>query len=114
MTDQTIEIPVTGMTCDHCAATIEKALTALPGVKARVSYPKATATIESLGRTALPEIVQAIQAAGYGASLPYRASVPITKEGLRDGPHVAIIGSGSAAFACAIRAVERGGARDHD
>ena len=109
MTEQTIEIPVTGMTCDHCAATIEKALTALPGVKARVSYPKATATIESLGRTALPEIVQAIQAAGYGASLPYRASVPITKEGLRDGPHVAIIGSGSAAFACAIRAVERGG-----
>ncbi len=105
--DQAIEIPVTGMTCEHCAAVIAKALTALPGVKAHVSYPRATATVESLGRATLPEVLQAIQAAGYGASLPGRTHGP-APDRRRTPLHVAVIGSGAAAFACAIRAAERG------
>ena len=102
-----IEIPVTGMTCDHCAVTIEKALKTLPDVKAWVSYPEATAYIEALGRATIPEIVQTIQSTGYGAAVPGQSSVPVTN-GDGVGLHVAIIGSGSAAFACAIRAVETG------
>ncbi|WP_298139192.1 mercury(II) reductase [Acidiferrobacter sp.] len=109
MTNQTIEIPVTGMTCDHCALAIEKALATLPGVHARVSYPKATATIKSLGSATLPDVIRTIRAAGYGASLATDTPAPVTKRrGGDDALHVAIIGSGSAAFACAIRATEQG------
>ncbi|MHB1566901.1 MAG: mercury(II) reductase [Acidiferrobacter sp.] len=103
-----IQIPVTGMTCDHCATTIEKALKALPDVKARVSYPDATAYIEALGHTTLPDIIQAIQTAGYGAAIPGQSSTMPTTTGNGDRLHIAIIGSGSAAFACAIRAAESG------
>lgn len=103
-----IQIPVTGMTCDHCATTIEKALKALPDVKARVSYPDATAYIEALGHTTLPDIIQAIQTAGYGATIPDVSLPSGTGHGNGEGLHIAIIGSGSAAFACAIRAVESG------
>jgi mercuric reductase len=108
MADENVQIPVTGMTCDHCAAHIEQALAALPGVKARVSYPQAVAVIEDLGRTTLPEVVWAIRAAGYDTTLTGSAYAPIMKEGGGKGLHVAIIGSGSAAFACAIRAAEEG------
>ncbi len=108
MTNQSVQIPVKGMTCDHCARSIEKTLAALPGVKASVSYPKATAVIENLGQATLPEIVQAIRAAGYDASLPGITQTQVMKEGYDKKLHVAIIGSGSAAFACALRAIERG------
>ncbi len=107
MSDPAIEIPVTGMTCDHCAARVEGALRGLPGLKGHVSYRQAVATIEDLGGATLAEVVRAIEATGFGASLP----------GCRDdgpggdrpeAPHVAVIGGGSAAFACAIRAAEQG------
>ncbi len=108
MANPNVQIPVTGMTCDDCAARIEKALAALPDVKARVSYPLATAVIEDLGRATLPEIVQTIRAAGYGASLPDTARTPVRMGGRGRDLHIAIIGGGSAAFACAIRAAEDG------
>ncbi|MHB1608380.1 MAG: mercury(II) reductase [Acidiferrobacter thiooxydans] len=108
MANPNVQIPVTGMTCDDCAARIEKALAALPDVKARVSYPLATAVIEDLGRATLPEIVQTIRTAGYGASLPDTARTPVRMGGRGRDLHIAIIGGGSAAFACAIRAAEDG------
>ena len=108
MANPNVQIPVTGMTCDDCAARIEKALAALPDVKARVSYPRATAVIEDLGRATLPEIVQTIRTAGYGASLPDTAPTPVRMGGRGRDLHIAIIGGGSAAFACAIRAAEDG------
>ena len=108
MANPSVQIPITGMTCDHCAARIEKALAALPDVKARVSYPQATAVIEDLGHATLPEIIQTIRMAGYGASLPDTARTPLRREGRGKGLHIAILGGGSAAFACAIRAVEDG------
>jgi cation transport ATPase len=36
----TQRLRITGMTCDHCTRTVEDALNALPGVKARVPTPK--------------------------------------------------------------------------
>lgn len=103
----TTSIPITGMTCDHCAATIEAALKALPDVKVRVSYPDATAYVESSGQTTLLEIVKTIRSVGYDAIAPHHtATLSVKTDG--GGLHVAIIGSGSAAFACAIRAAENG------
>lgn len=103
----TTMLRVTGMACDHCARTVEGALKSLPQVKARVSYRDALAQVEAPGNIAPEQLVKAVQAKGYGASLLKGAGVPISGKG--DGsPHVAIIGSGSAAFACAIRAAESG------
>ncbi len=102
MTSATLHI--TGMTCDHCARTIEKALNALPGVRARVSFPDAQAKVEL--REALPteRLLKAVRAKGYGAEPFDAGNIPSVRTGGDTDLRVAIIGSGSAAFACALRA----------
>ncbi|MHB1142334.1 MAG: mercury(II) reductase [Sulfuricaulis sp.] len=105
----TVQLRITGMTCDHCARTVEGALKSLPQVKARVSYQDALAEVEAPGHIATEQLLKAVQTKGYGASLVEAANPPTAAKG-DSGLHVAIIGSGSAAFACAIRAAE-GGAR---
>jgi len=103
----TTMLRITGMTCDHCARTIEGALNSLPDVKARVSYKDARAEVEAPNDLSPERLVEAVQAKGYGASRLEGVGTPKTASG--DGKlHVAIIGSGSAAFACAIRAAEEG------
>ena len=103
----TVQLRLTGMTCDLCAQTIEGALNSLPKVKAKVSYKDALAEVEAPGYLAPQQPVEAVEAKGYGASLLEGAGAPMTVKG--DGSlHVAIIGSGSAAFAAAIRAAEQG------
>lgn len=66
----THELRVTGMTCDHCARTVEKALSRVPGVvSSSVSYGDGKARIEvqdPMDRTAL---IAAVRAKGYGAEL---------------------------------------------
>jgi mercuric reductase len=100
-------LQITGMTCDHCARTVENSLNALPGVKARVSYDEALAYVETKGKIEPQRLLEAIQAKGYRASLLEDNQRPVRGDG-GDGLHIAILGSGSAAFACAIRATEEG------
>jgi mercuric reductase len=95
------------MTCGHCAQGVEQALNALPGVKAEVSHEAARAWIQTTGATPTDQLPTTAAARGYQASLSNeqdRISVGDTAGGLR----VAIIGSGSAAFAAAIRAADAG------
>ncbi len=98
---------ITGMTCDHCALTVEKALNAVPGIKASVSYDEALARIEGAQTVATETLLKAVQAKGYGASFAEGPAAPVTGKG-GAGLHVAIVGSGSGAFAAAIRAAESG------
>jgi P-type Cu+ transporter len=58
-------IRIDGMNCAHCAARIERALEALPGIKAWVSLEKKEATIESAGDVDERAIENAIADAGY-------------------------------------------------
>ncbi|MHB8348346.1 MAG: mercury(II) reductase [Acidiferrobacterales bacterium] len=102
-----LELHITGMTCDHCARTVEGALNSLPQVKARVSYKDALAQVDAPSGLPLDHMVKAVQAKGYGATLIERAEA-FTKARDDSSLHVAIIGSGSAAFAAAIRATEEG------
>ncbi|MBI2311427.1 MAG: mercury(II) reductase [Betaproteobacteria bacterium] len=115
---------ITGMTCNSCASHVEKALLTVPGVlKAEVSYPDARARVS--GEPALDPtlLFSAVEAAGYGVSL--EKALPGGKEGLLDKAlgwlgggarvgesdsrlHVAVIGSGGAAMAAALKAVEQG------
>ncbi len=104
----TLNLRITGMTCDHCAKTVEQTLNALPGVEARVSYDEGTARVETHDGVAVEHLLKAVQAKGYGASMfEGDAKGPLigsSKEGLQ----VAIIGSGSGAFAGAIHAAAEG------
>lgn len=113
-------IRVTGMTCDHCAATVEKVLNQLPGTSAKVSYDNAVAEVSTSAGTDVKQLLDAVRAKGYGAELldapkggdgertPSVGKAALSKRNAESGLHVAIIGSGSGAFAAAIRAVDAG------
>jgi len=106
MTTQTLHI--TGMTCDHCATTIEKLLNALPGVTVSVSYLEGIAQVESTADVEMQQLLKTIQAEGYGARDADAEEKAPTTGGGGDGLHIAIVGSGSGAFAAAIKSVEEG------
>ena len=59
---------VTGMSCAACSARVEKAVSALPGVSA-CSVSLLTNSMGVEGDVPAQEIIAAVQAAGYGASL---------------------------------------------
>ncbi|WP_298219563.1 mercury(II) reductase [Halothiobacillus sp.] len=106
MNDQTLH--VTGMTCDHCAESVKKALLAVDGVtRADVSYPDATAHVEAAASTPVAALLDAVRAKGYRAEVGAPASCG-SACAAKTQLSVAIIGTGSAAFAAAIRAVEGG------
>jgi len=98
--DTNLKLRISGMTCEHCASTAEAALNALPGVHARVSFQAALAEITLQSKMEIGDLIDAVQRKGYSAA-------PIEK-GDGTGLQIAIIGSGSAAFAAAIRAAEEG------
>ena len=99
---------VTGMTCDHCAASVTQALLSVAGVsRAEVSYAAGIAQVETASDVPTSALLDAVRAKGYGAEVTggaYSGTSPATDSKL----NVAIIGTGSGAFAAAIRAVEEG------
>jgi Cu+-exporting ATPase len=72
-----VEFPVTGMTCANCAANIERALNKKVSgiVNASVNFASERATVEYIpGVATLPDMITAIEAAGYGAISPEEIS----------------------------------------
>src|SRR3954468_15308460 len=66
-----LELPVSGMTCASCAARGERTLNGLDGVSATVNYATERATVDFDEAAVAPEqLVDAVESAGYGASLP--------------------------------------------
>ncbi|HQT62679.1 MAG TPA: mercury(II) reductase [Acidiphilium sp.] len=105
MTSHTLR--VTGMTCEHCARTVEKTLNGFPGVQAKVAYDRGTAQIDGADGLDLAALRAVLAPHGYGLETlagdgTRGAAIP------HGGLHIAIIGSGGAAFAAAIRAAEAG------
>lgn len=96
-------LSIKGMTCSSCTDHIKEVVEAIKGVwTINISYADATAEIETVDDINRCEIIDAIEALGYTvAELDSVKSKQL---------HVAIIGSGSGAFASAIKAAE-GGAR---
>ena len=102
-----LELDIAGMTCDHCAISIEKNLSKLTGIKkADVSYPKGKATV-AFDQSTLDKasVIEAVNQAGK-----YQVVGDSGKK-QSDESHYSliIIGGGSAAFAAAIRTSELGG-----
>ena len=59
-------IEVTGMHCGHCAAAVEQALAALPGVKkAKADHEQNRAVISAAAEVPADAIRAAVEAAGF-------------------------------------------------
>lgn len=118
-------ITITGMTCDSCAVHVKKVLEQVPGVlSAVVSYANGIAQLDTEPGTASDTLTAAVSTLGYKALLTGApsasppAEVPgkpmgmlggINKDNVdKSGLHIAIIGSGGAAMAAALKAVEQG------
>ena len=123
MTD-TITLQIEGMTCHSCAVHARQALEGVPGVRlASVSYPQRRAEIKVDVGVGLDPLVAAVAVLGYRARLPDTPNKPAgllnkvlggqdneTKRSGNDDEalHIAVIGSGGAAMAAALKAVEQG------
>lgn len=121
-------LKITGMTCDSCAARIKNALEKVPGVQsAVVSYAMGAAQLTLDPGTASQALTAAVAGLGYQAVLD-DAPLARNRTGLLDKVHgwpkatkngndgsdgkrplqVAVIGSGGAAMAASLKAVEQG------
>ena len=66
-----VELAIGGMTCASCAARIEKRLNKLPGVEAAVNFASEHAAVAfDPALVDLDQLIGAVEAAGYEASLP--------------------------------------------
>ncbi|MDR9095496.1 mercury(II) reductase [Burkholderia multivorans] len=118
------QLKITGMTCDSCAAHVKAALENVPGVQAaEVSYAQGSARLTMEAGTPPDALIAAVTGLGYRATLADAPATP-AKSGLLDrvrewvgggdkaghdsGLHIAVIGSGGAAMAAALKAVEQG------
>ncbi|MPY88849.1 MAG: FAD-dependent oxidoreductase [Luteitalea sp.] len=114
MDTQRVALTVEGMTCDHCAAIVQRALAGVPGVEqAEVSLPDKRADI--LAKDAAPEaLVRAIENVGYRASIlepPASETLPPPRARHTSSgrmPDIVVLGGGSAGFAASIRAADLG------
>lgn len=105
---------VAGMTCDHCALTVEKKLRKTPGViSSRVSYSERTGEAEVQDDVPFSRLEEVVRQSGYDLS-PVEKGIVRDLDSRRDfnssesSRHIVIIGAGSGAFAAAIRATEMG------
>jgi mercuric reductase len=109
-----IQLTIKGMTCGSCVSHVHDALLKVPGAeRAEVNYPAGVAIVHGdlpLNRQAL---IAAISALGYSASMATESKQADAESLLseaHDGAllHIAIIGSGGAAMAAALKSVELG------
>ena len=70
MSGSRVELEIGGMTCASCAARIEKRLNRLEGVTASVNYATEHASVEIPEGTAPADVIAAVEAAGYTATVP--------------------------------------------
>jgi len=60
-------IEIKGMHCSHCSTTAEKALNAIPGVKAKVDLKKSQAVVSITGDVPDEAYIKALKEFGYEA-----------------------------------------------
>ncbi|MGH6886147.1 MAG: cation transporter, partial [Geminicoccales bacterium] len=105
-----LSLEVGGMTCDNCARHVEQALKAVPGVQAAdVSFKDGTAKVSGDVGGASEKLISALAGIGYSARmLGAEKDAVRPRESGSKTVHVAVIGSGGAAFAGALRAAHEG------
>jgi mercuric reductase len=107
----TLRMPVAGMTCDDCARHVRAALERGGATAARADFRRGEARFRAPATVDRPALREAVRAAGYAPG-PVEAAEPAPaprrRRPGRDAYDLAIVGSGGAAFAAAIRARDRG------
>ena len=118
-----IALRIDGMTCTSCADHVKEALERMPGVRsAAVSYPNGRADVATDAGVASDALTATIATLGYRASIADAPAAPTgvldrapgwmttgARRGDGDRPlRIAVIGSGGAAMAAALRAVDQG------
>src|SRR3954467_2311206 len=87
MSPQNVELPISGMTCASCANRIERKLNKLEGVTATVNYKTEWAAVDFAAAAVAPEqLVDAVEAAGYQATLPQSDAPGAAQEEDPTGP----------------------------
>lgn len=104
MTIKTLKLEISGMTCDHCAKTIEKKVSDVEGLVSKsVSYPEKKGEFQfDAEKTSAEEIVNSINSTGHYKVV---GEIKDSKNGSVQYDLI-IIGGGSAAFSAAIKASE--------
>ena len=112
---KTIQLDISGMTCDNCARTVERAMQSVPGARsASATYPAGRGEAEVEDAVSGRDLVGAVERAGYGARVMDEPpeSVRPPQAGTRDGEgkgfDLLVIGTGAAGMAAAIRGAELG------
>ena len=105
---ETLQFDIDGMTCEHCANTLALAFRKVEGVStASVSFEKKVAMIDAASELPVSAVVAAAEQAGFTARL--NKTDPMNAQtGLDSSLKIVVIGSGSAAFAAALRVAEDG------
>ena len=92
-----LKFNVTGMTCAACSARVEKVSGAVAGVsKAEVNLLAGTMVVDAADEGIVPQVIRAVEAAGYGASLAgekKKTEAPKAEDTQRE-MRIRIIGSG--------------------
>ncbi|MFT7325469.1 MAG: mercuric reductase [Rhodoferax sp.] len=106
------KITLTGMTCTSCAAHVKDALEKIPGVNAAVvSYPESRVQVMADNAVSHEQMPAAIAALGYQGAIrvgELKSDAQNRNALSGAGLHIAVIGSGAAAMAAALKAVEKG------
>lgn len=106
-TEWTLQIE--GMTCDHCAKTIDETLKRVPGVvDSSASYPDRSARVVTEPSVDGAKLAGEIAGKGYRVVGHSSRKVHIERSPGDDVLDLAIVGGGSAGFAAAIRAADLG------
>jgi mercuric reductase len=108
-----VHLEISGMTCDHCARTVERALRRVEGAATvRASYAEARAEADVAASVSDHALVKAVEEAGYNALVTH---APLDqRSGMRDRHDrkdrfdLLVIGTGAAGMAAAIRGAELG------
>ena len=80
---QTIDLNISGMSCASCAGRIERALGAVPGVKnVSINLASERAHVQTLPGVVPDQLIETVQAAGYGAQLLQQAAPVDTQRAL--------------------------------
>lgn len=103
-------LEIAGMTCDHCATAIDTALGRVEGVlDASTSYPSGESRVVTGASVSADALTDAVRAKGYRVLRVEENGAPGETAARSDADvDLAIVGSGSAGVAAAIRAAEAG------
>src|SRR5579884_1015848 len=116
MAERRLHIQIRGMTCTECEAHISRALKRAGAVEATADFRRGEARLRVPEGVTDATLSAAVRAAGYepgrieeiASAAPAKQSSPTRVTGGVGNYDLAIVGSGGAAFAAAIRARDRG------